>query len=130
MKSFRLHIESKSELVQFAIGAFIGIGVFLMLHHFDISGTGYRVFTLLLAAVIVGYLWRGRLCRTLRQRYPRARWIPLLAVGFTIAGFGVIARFVLPQGDEGWFTLAFILPAGACIAAFVIINRRDPDVIK
>ena len=128
MKSFRLHIESKSELVQSAIGLIIGVGVFLALQHFDVSGIGYRVVMLLLAAVMAGYLWRGQLGRTLRRRFPNARWIPLLAVGFTIAGFGVIARFVLPQADDGWFTLAFILPAGACIVAFVIINRRDPDV--
>ncbi|MBI3985375.1 MAG: hypothetical protein HY343_00510 [Lentisphaerae bacterium] len=52
------------------------------------------------------------MCRALRQRYPNARWIPLLAVGFSIGIFGVIARFVLPHADDASFTLSFIVPMG------------------
>jgi hypothetical protein len=81
-------------------------------------------------AVLVSYLCRGHVCRSLRTKYPNARWIGLLAVGFAIAAFGFLARFVVPHADERAFTLAFILPAGACIATFVIINRKDPDVIR
>ena len=130
MKSFRLHTGPKGELIQFAIALLIAVGLFLALHYFHITETAYRVVAVLAGAVFVGYLCRGQLCRKLRRRYPNARWIGLLAVGFAIATFGVIARFVVPGADEGAFTTAFILPAGACIATFVIINRRDPDVTR
>jgi uncharacterized membrane protein HdeD (DUF308 family) len=130
MKSFRLHTEPKRELIQGIVALVIGVGLFLALHHFQIAQTAWRVVAVLVGAVLVGSLCRGQLCRALRQRHPNARWIGLLAVGFAIATFGVIARVVVPGAEEGTFTLAFILPAGACIATFVIINRRDPDVTR
>ncbi len=130
MKSFRLHTGPKGELIQAIVALLIGVGLFLALHHFHIAETAWRVVAVLVGAVFVGYLCRGQLCRSLRQRYPNARWIGLLAVGLAIVTFGVIARFVVPGAEESAFTLAFILPAGACIATFVIINRRDPDVTR
>ena len=130
MKSFRLHTESKTDLVLGIIALLVGVGLFLALHHFHIAETVWRVVAVFGGAVFVGFLCRGQLCRALRQRYPNARWIGLLAVGFAIGTFGVIARFVVPGAEEGAFTLAFILPAGVCIATFVIVNRRDSDVTK
>ena len=130
MKSFHLHTESKGELIQGIVAMVSGVGLFLALHQFHIAETAWRVLAVLAGAVFVGYLCRGQLCRVLRQRYPNARWIGLLAIGFAIATFGVIARIVVPGAEEGTFTLAFLLPAGTCIAAFVIINRRDPDVTR
>ena len=130
MKSFRLQTDPKRDLVQFLIAGIIGVGLFLALHFFPITGTALRIAAVLAGAVFVGYLCRGQLCRALRQRYPNARSIGLLAVGFAILTFGGIARFLVPGADEGSFTLAFILPAGACIATFVAINRRDPDVTE
>ncbi|MFO0826567.1 MAG: hypothetical protein U0572_00315 [Phycisphaerales bacterium] len=124
MKSFRLHIGSKSELVKDVVGLSIGVGLFLVLHRFHIAATGWRIIAILAGAVFVGYVCRGRLSRKLRTRYPNARWIGLLAVGLAIATFGVIAHFVVPGADEHALTLAFILPAGACIAIFVIVNRE------
>ena len=130
MKSFRLHTDSKRELIQFVITVLIGIGAFLAPHYFPIAETALRVAVVLGGAVSVGYLCRGQLCRALGQRYPNARWIGLLAVGFAVLTFGGIARFVIPGAQETGFTLAFILPAGASIAEFVIVNRRDSDVMR
>ncbi len=130
MRSFRLHIESKAELIWDAIALAVGVGVFFLLRHWQIAELAWRIGALLAAAVFVGYLLRGRLCRTLRQRYPNARWIGLLAVGMTVLTFGVIARFVVPGAQEGFFMLPFILLAGACIATFVVANRKDPDVTR
>ena len=130
MKSFRLHTGPKGELVQDIVGLLVGVGLFLALHFFHIAESAWRIVAIITGAVFVGYMCRGRLCRSLRIRYPNARWIGLLAVGLAIATFGVIARFVVPGAEEGTFTLAFILPAGACIAMFVIINRKDPDVTR
>jgi hypothetical protein len=130
MKSFRLHTDSKGELIQFVIAVLIGIGLFLALHYFPIAETAYRVVVVLAGAVFVGYLCRGQLCRALRRQYPNVRWIGLLAAGFAVLTFGGVARFIVPGGEEGSFTLAFILPAGACLATFVIINRKDPDVTR
>ena len=104
--------------------------MFFVLHYFHIADAVWRVAALLAGAVFVGCLCRGHLCRGLREKYPNARWIGLLAVGLAIATFGVIARFVVPGAEEGSFTLIFFIPAGVCIAVFVLINRRDPDVAR
>lgn len=130
MKSFRLHTGPKGELIQGIVALLIGVGLFLALHHFHIEETAWRVIAVLACAVFVGYLCRGQLCRSLRQRYPNARWIGLLAIGYAILTFGVVARFVVPGAEESAFMAAYILPAGVCIAIFVVINRRDPDVIR
>jgi|JI10StandDraft_1071094.scaffolds.fasta_scaffold351516_2 hypothetical protein len=130
MKSFRLHIGPKSELVQDVVGISVGAGLFLILHFFPIAETAWRIIAIIAGAVFVGYVCRGRLSRSLRTRYPNARWIGLLAVGLAIAMFGVIARFVVSKADENATTLAFILTAGACIATFVVVNRQDPDVAR
>jgi hypothetical protein len=130
MKSFRLYTGPKAELIQGIVALLIGVGLFLALHYVTIAETAWRVVAVMAGAVFVGYLCRGQLSRSLRQQYPNARWIGLLAVGLAIAAFGVIARFVVPGAEEGAFTLAFILPAGGCIATFVIINRSDPDVTR
>ena len=131
MKSFRLYAaELKGDLIQGIAALLIGVGLFSALHQFRIAETAWRIVAILPGAVFVGYLCRGQLCRVLRQRYPNTRWMGLLAVGFAIAAFGGIARFVVPGAEEGAFTLAFVLPAGACIATFVIINRKDPDVTR
>ena len=128
MKSFHLQPEPKREVVLSIAALLVGVGLFLALRRYPISQTAWRIVAVLAGALVVGYLCRGQLCRTLRQRYPKARWIVLLALGFSIAIFGVVARFTVPGAEEGTFTLAFILPAGACIATFVIVNRRDPDI--
>jgi hypothetical protein len=130
MKSFRLQTASKTELTQGIVGLLLGVGLFLALHYYQIADTVWRIVAVLAGALFVGYLCRGQLCRTLRLRYPNARWVGLLAIGFAIVTFGVIARFAVPGTEEGAFTLAFILPAGACIATFVIANRKDSDVTK
>lgn len=130
MKSFRLHTDSKGELIQFGVAVLIGVGVFLALLYFPIAETALRIALALAGAVSAGYLCRGQLCRALRQQYPNARWVGLLAVGFAILTFGGVARFVVSGGEESSFTLAFILPAGVCIATFVVVNRSDSNVTK
>lgn len=130
MKSFRLHVESKTELIQSIFGLLIGVGVFLALQFFHIDKVGWRILLLFSCASFVAYLIRGSLSRSLRAKYPTARLIGLLAVGITISTFGVFARFLIPGADDGWFTLAFVLAAGGFIGAFVILNRKDPDVMK
>ncbi|MFO1040649.1 MAG: hypothetical protein U0941_02635 [Planctomycetaceae bacterium] len=124
MKSFRLHTGSAAEIVQFIVAAIISIGLFWTLRYFHITDTGYRVISILVVAVFVAYLCRGTFCRSLRRQYPNARWIGLLAVGFSIATFGTAARFIVPGADQGSLTLGYIVMAGACIATFVIISER------
>ena len=127
---FILALLSERGWTQRTLAIVLGVGLFFALDYFRITDTVWRVVALLAGAVFVGYLCRGYLCRSLRQKYPNARWIGLLAVGFAIVTFGVIARFVVPGAEEGSLTLSFIVPAGVCIATFVIINRRDPDVTR
>ena len=130
MKSFRLHTGSTAEIVQLIIAAIISIGLFWTFRYFQITDTAYRVISIMVVAVVVAYLCRGTLCRSLRRQYPNARWIGLLAVGISVATFGTAARFIVPGADQGALTLGYILTAGACIATFVIINRSDPDVTR
>ena len=92
MKSFHLDSVSKREVIDTLIALLVGVGSFFALHYFQVTDTVGRVVALLAGAVFVGHLSRGHLCRGLRQEYPNARWIGLLAVGFAIATFGVIAQ--------------------------------------
>ena len=62
------------------------------------------------------------------HRYPSARhkWLP--SVAFIFFGFYGVARFVVARIGDGPITLIFVLPAGACLAAFLVIDRHDPSV--
>ena len=130
MKSFHLDTTSKREVIQMVGALLIGVGLFFALEYFQITATVWRAVTLLSGAVFVGYLCRGHLCRSLRRKYPNARWIGLLAIGLSIASFWATARLVVPGAEDGSLTLVFIIPAGACIATFVFINRKDPNVTR
>src|SRR5437016_14565784 len=123
MKSFRLASTSRREVIESVIALLIGVGIFFALDYFHITEAVWRVFALLSGAIFVGYLCRGYVCRSLRGKYPNARWIGVLAVGFAITTFGVIARFVVPGAEEGQSILAFIVPSAVCVAAFLIVNR-------
>jgi hypothetical protein len=130
VKSFRLEVESRRELIQNGLALLIGAGVFLALDRLGIAEIAWRVVILLSGAVFAGWLCRGRLCRVLRRRYPNARWIALLAVGLSVLAFGFLARILFPWAEEGMFTPAFLVLSGGCVAAFLLVNRRDPDVLK
>jgi peptidoglycan/LPS O-acetylase OafA/YrhL len=116
--------------MQGVLGIAVAVGLLAALSSFAITDTVVRVITITAGALVVGSLCRGQLCHNLRARYPNARWIGLLAVGLAIGTFGIIARFVIPEADDDGLTLMFTLAAAACIAIFVVINRRDPDVVR
>ncbi len=130
MKSFRLHIESISDITQSALGFFIGAGIVGLAYFFGIANPVLYTLLLLGAASFTGYLCRGTLCRMLKNQYPNARWTPLLAIGFSLCGFGALAQFLAPEGIRNTVILALLLPAGICIATFVVANKNDPDVMR
>lgn len=128
MKSFWLHIGSKREGMLDAIGIMLALPLVGALHYFHIAEPAWRMTVIIGGAILVGSLCRGSLCRGFRLRYPNARWLGLLAVGWVLAMFGVFARFIIRGADDRTLTLALLVPGGGCIATFLLINQRDPDV--
>ncbi len=129
MKSFRLHIQSRSDLLQSLLGFLIGSAAVLILLYAPIPSQLAQTLLLLAAAIITGYLIRSYPARALRRRYPNARMLPLLTIGLSICAAAAFFQFfLLPQSPT--LMLAFYLPAFTFIAAFIFINRRDPDVMK
>jgi len=130
MRSFRLHTLSTAEWIQTAVAFGIGIALFVTFGALGVAESLWRTTAILGGAVTVGWLCRGQFYRTLRRRYPHARAVGLLAIGFVILAFWGITQLLASEADTGRFTLAFILPALACISVFVIVNRKDPDVTR
>ncbi len=51
-------------------------------------------------------------------------------MAFAFFTIWALAHVFIPDANDTRFTLAFIVPAGALIGAFVLINRKDPDVMR
>lgn len=130
MKSFRLQIEDRKDLLLSLLWMAMGALIVLVSYWLGVGEVAAKTMMLLSGAFSVGFFARGHACRALRHKYPNARWIPLVAIGLAFASFLPIAMIVLPKGISNGAMLPFVLAAGGCLATFVIRNRHDPDVFK
>lgn len=130
MKSFRLDLDSVKGTLDgwphllFAISA---SAVLLYLGWFNEIG---RVFLIAFAGIYFGLILRGRLAANLRAKYPNANGYWLLSIGLSSATVGVIVRMLLPAVQGGWPDYVWLTISFSTIAAFVMINRHDPDVFN
>jgi hypothetical protein len=130
MKSFRLDRESVNDFVESWPIIFVALAVTGLFGYLGWLDAFWRVCLVLIAGAYFGYVLRGMLTQNLMARYPNARWIGLLSVGLVVAALGVFVRMAFPatQGDAvdiAWLSLSFV-----CILTFIVINRRDPDVLR
>ncbi len=82
------------------------------------------------SALYFGYALRGRLTEKLRAKYPNAAHLWLVSIGMTSAALGVVARMLMPSLQGGYTDYIWIAISFSTLLAFVVINRRDRDVVK
>ena len=93
---------------------------------FDTTGRGMLI---VFGAIYFGYALRGTLTSNLQSKYPNAICIWLVSIGVTSAALGMIARMLLPSLQGGFTDYVWIAVSFTTILSFVLINRRDTDVL-
>jgi hypothetical protein len=84
----------------------------------------------LICGVFGGYMLRGVVARRFREQYPGARWIGLLTVGLTSVVVGVATMLAFPHSLGTPFDLAWLGTSFFSILLFVLINRKNKDVVR
>lgn len=130
LNSFRLDPDSRGELVPLLIAVVITGAAFGVLYSLDMLSVGMRVGVLLMAAFLVSQFCTGAVRRSLALQYPNARWIGLLSMAYVLMGFGVVGQFVFEWLTPQRLFYLFLLPGGAAVLVFLILNRRDRDVME
>ena len=130
MKSFRLDRESVADFIESWPVIFASVALCVWLGYLGWFDAVWRVSLVLFAGAYFGYVIRGRLLQNLRSQYPNARWIGLLSIGFVVATLGVVARMAFPATQGGLLDIVWLSLSFVCILIFVVINRRDPDVLR
>lgn len=128
MKSFRLD-TSKQELLESWPAILLATcvcGISLYFGWFNVVG---RILFIVIGASYFGFVSRGFFASRIEAQYPNARHRWLVSVGLTSAALGVFVRMLMPKLQGGpvdyvWLSLSFFT-----ILAFVLLNRRDPDVL-
>jgi hypothetical protein len=130
MKSFRLDTNSVNDAIESwpAILTALLISAFLM--YVGWFHAAWRGILIAFGALYFGYVFRGALTRDLRSKYPNATSLWLISIGFTSALFGLAIRVLMPSLQGSFSDYLWIILSFTTILAFVVINRRDPDVLK
>lgn len=130
MRSFRLDPDSVAEFFDSWPALFIGALLAAISVYLGISHLWGRVSAVLILGLYGGYLLRGVATDKLREKYAGARCIWLLSAGMTTTMVGVATRMAFPQTQGASFDLAWLGVAFFTILAFVVINRKNPNVMK
>lgn len=125
-KSFRLDRESFQELP--AVVA--ALAIFGVLYYFDVFSASLTPVLIISGVLLVGYLVAGGLHKQLQSRYPNAAHTWLLVIGFAALSVGVAARMLLPSLQGGWLDYLGLAISFITILTFILINRRDSDVVS
>jgi len=128
MRSFRLDRESLSDALQ-SWPAMVGaIAMCCAVAYVGWTHLFWRGLVIVFAGYYFGYVARGNLFHNLQEKYPQARYIGLLSMGMVTLTLGVLVRMTFREMQGGAFDVVWLLAAFIAILAFVIINRRDPDI--
>lgn len=130
MKSFRLDTDSIQDAIESWPAIFLALTITAVLAYGGSLDAVWRGTLIVFVAIYFGYVMRGTITHSLRSMYPNAAYIWLLSIGLTSAGLGVIARMILPTLQGGLADYTWIGVSFTSILTFVLINRRDPDVLK
>jgi hypothetical protein len=90
----------------------------------------WRVSLVLFAGVYFGYVLRGRLHHSVADCYPHARLRALLSIGLSVATGGVLCRMAFPAIQGSMLDIIWLAVSFFCVLIFVLVNRRDPDVVE
>ena len=130
MKSFRLDRQSVTDFLQSWPLIVVSIGVSVWLGYLGWYDAVWRVSLVVFAGLYFGWVFRGSLSQSLKERYPNARWIGLLSIGMVVATSGVVLRMAFPATQGGLLDIVWLSISFVCLLTFVVINRRDPDVLR
>lgn len=130
MKSFRLDTSSIKKTVESWPAILIAIALCVVMAYFGWLSIYWRVAAIVFGAVYFGQVFRGAITSGLRAKYPNAKYMGLLSIGFTAATLGVLIRMTFPSLQGGSLDYAWCFIMFSTILAFLIINRHDPDVLK
>jgi hypothetical protein len=130
MKSFRLDADSVAEFLDSWLALLVGGLLVGTLVYVGIRHPWGRVAGVLLGGIHGGYALRGVASARLRKQYPNARWHWLLSIGMATFTLGFATRMAGPQVQGLAFDLAWLGVSFCSILAFVVANRRDPDVFR
>jgi hypothetical protein len=130
VKSFRLDTDSIKDAIESWPAILTALAISAPLLHVGWFDATWRGILIAFAAVYFGYALRGTLTKNIRSKYPNATCIWLVSIGLSSAAFGVIARMLMPSLQGGIADYLWIILSFTTILAFVVINRRDPDVLK
>ena len=126
MKSFRLD----SEVIDSWPAILFAIGVSAALVYLGWFDAVWRATLILFGAFYFGYAARGYAASRLRAKYPNATHIWLVSIGLTSVILGVVTRMLFPSLQGGLTDYVWISVSFFTILLFVVINRRDPDVLN
>jgi hypothetical protein len=130
MKSFRLDTNSIDAFIESwpaLLAALAFSGALMYAGWFNATSRGLLI---AFSALYFGYALRGRLTEKLRAEYPNAAHLWLVSIGMTSAALGVVARMLMPSLQGGYTDYIWIAISFSTLLAFVVINRRDRDVVK
>ena len=130
MKSFRLDPDSVSEFFETWPALVVRLLLACVFAYLGLIHIWFWILALLFCGIYGGCLLRGVLARRLHEKYPGARHVWLLSVGMTTMFIGVVARMAFPTIQGRAFDLAWVVLSFLTILTFVIINRKDQNVLR
>jgi hypothetical protein len=130
MRSFRLDADSVTELLDSWPAFIIAPLLFFLFAYLGITHLWGRVCAVLICGIFGGFMLRGVIARQFREQYPGARWLWLLTVGQTSAVVGVATMLAFPDRHSIPFDLCWLGISFFSILLFVLINRKNREVVR
>jgi len=130
MKSFRLDFDSVKDTIDSWPAIIVSTIICGLLAYFGWFDPTRRITLVVFAALYFGYALRGSLTQSFRAKYANASYLSLLSIGMCSATFGVLGRMIFPAQQGGLLDYVWLAISFTTILAFVLVNRRDTDVVQ
>ena len=128
LNSFRLDPKSVADFFDSWPAVIVAVVLGGGFAYLGIAHLWGRITAIMILGIYGGYVLRGTAADRLREKYPGARWIWLLAAGMTTAALGVASRMAFPAIQGTAFNLAWIGVSFVTILVFIVANRNNPAV--
>ena len=129
LKSFRLDTDSIKDAIDSWPVILVAVALCGLFATLGWSDATWRVTLIAFGAIYFGYAFRGSLTQNLRSKYPNASCMSLLSICSFAVTFGLLVRMIFPTLQGGFLDYVWLSISFTTLLAFVVINRRDPDVL-